>query len=304
MQCATGTYAGDGIDDTWINAPGFQPVLVIIKGDLAEEAVWLTSTMPVNNSLQFADNAGVKTNRIQLFGANGFQIGNHAEVNQAATDYHWIAVRVAGATDFAVGTYTGDGADNRSIVVGFQPTVVILQREGASTAKWRVAENANDDCLEFDGSVNIANCIQDFEANGFQVGDDASVNANGDEYHWVAWKDTPGWIDSGTYEGDGNDDRDIAVGFQPDVVFVKGDLAEVGYLYTDSMGADDSAPFTFGALAANRIQALEANGFEVGTANEVNSNLADYFWLSLKAGTSVAPVVPPKMMYQARQRRG
>ncbi len=303
MQLATGTYGGDGNDNRSI-VVGFQPDLVIVVGDIADWKMWYTSTMAADESFQPASTNGIRTNRIQAMEANGFQVGSDSEVNSNGNTYHWIAVKVAGATDFAVGTYAGNGIDNRSIGgIGFQPTIVMVQREGASTAAWRVAENAGDDSLVFLAQVNQTDEIQALEADGFQVGQSNRVNNGASNYHWAAWKDATGFIETGTYTGDGNDLRDIAVGFQPTVVLVKGDLAEAGYVYTDTMAADDSSPWTQGALVANHIQALEATNFEVGTADPVNKNLDTFYWAALNTGTT-STGVPAHMMHYMRMRNG
>ena len=129
MQLVTGTYTGNGVDDRWINDPGFEPDLVIIKADAANAAVWRTSDMGVGESFWFSVYGGAYGNRIQDFGANGFQVGTNADVNANGVDYYWAAFRDTGAADFAVGTYTGDGADDRNITgVGFQPTILYILR--------------------------------------------------------------------------------------------------------------------------------------------------------------------------------
>ncbi len=44
-RLATGNYTGNGTDDRAITGLGFQPDVVIVKGDVAETAVMRTSTM-------------------------------------------------------------------------------------------------------------------------------------------------------------------------------------------------------------------------------------------------------------------
>ena len=75
----------------------------------------------------------------------------------------------------------------------------------------------------------------------------------------------------GTYQGNGIDNTNIAtVGFQPDVVWVMSqDPYESGFR-TASMVGDVTYWFDAG-FNANWIQALNATGFQVGNANQVNS---------------------------------
>ena len=49
----TGSYTGDGNDDRWINDPGFEPDLVIIKADNTYYAVWRSSTMDAGDTAYF-----------------------------------------------------------------------------------------------------------------------------------------------------------------------------------------------------------------------------------------------------------
>ena len=67
-------------------------------------------------------------------GSDGFTVGSNATVNTNATVYHYVAWNeVAGLMD--VGTYSGDGADNRNITgVGFAPELLIVKSD-ATTAK-------------------------------------------------------------------------------------------------------------------------------------------------------------------------
>jgi hypothetical protein len=43
MQSATGAYKGNGVDDRWINDVGFEPDLVVVKGDTTRIAAFRTS---------------------------------------------------------------------------------------------------------------------------------------------------------------------------------------------------------------------------------------------------------------------
>ena len=289
MQFATGSYTGDGNDDRWINAPAFQPDLVIVKADAATWAVFRTSTMAAGDSAYFTQWTENFVNSIQAFGANGFQVGTDSMVNTNGVVYYYAAFRDTGGNDFHVGTYTGDGNDDRSIAgVGFQPTVVWTKQDGNAPAVWRVNENSNNDCLHFLNDANDPDYIQAFEADGFQIGTVHRVNRLNRVYHYVAFADATSYIQTGLYSGDGNDNRDIVCGFDPDMVWVKGDTTELSVLRIDTMDAGDSVPHADIASAANQIQAFEATNFEVGTSARTNSNGVTYYWAAWATGTSGA----------------
>jgi hypothetical protein len=89
-------------------------------------------------------------------------------------------------------------------------------------------------------------------------------------------------VASGSYTGNGIDNRNIAVAFQPDLVIVKGNVAQTAVVKSSTMSGDSSKPLG-GAVAntTNMIQALQATGFQVGTNARVNSNATVYSWVAI-----------------------
>jgi len=93
-------------------------------------------------------------------------------------------------------------------------------------------------------------------------------------------------VASGSYTGDGNDNRAITgVGFQPDVVIVKSDdNSGVAEIRTSTMTGDATKPMTGATgLTANLIQSLDATGFTLGNDNAVNRNARAYHWVAMKS---------------------
>lgn len=290
MQFATGSYTGNGIVNRWIAGVGFQPDLVIVKADASQYAVWRSSSMPAGKSGAFSPVASLFTNAIQSFAADGFLVGSHATVNQNGIKYYYSAFRDNGGGDFDVGTYAGNGVDNRNLdIVGFQPTILWIKGDCAARGVWRVAENAGDDSMYFHGYTNTSNHIQSLRPLGFQVGDSGHVNQSGYNYYYVAFLDVTGFIETGSYTGNGADDRNIVVGFKPDMVFVKGDLSYYSVLRVDTMSAGDSGPHHNVTPVPNQIQQFAANVFQIGTSPRVNQSGNDYYWAAWKVGTFGAP---------------
>jgi hypothetical protein len=87
----------------------------------------------------------------------------------------------------------------------------------------------------------------------------------------------------GTYTGTGADNRSITgVGFQPDFVLVKGG-ANRAVICTDTMDTGDAKCITgANGMETDQIQALEADGFQVGTSARVNANTTVYYYLALR----------------------
>jgi hypothetical protein len=96
---------------------------------------------------------------------------------------------------------------------------------------------------------------------------------------------------TGTYSGDGSDNRAVTVGFQPDFVMVKDDRNREGVARSSSISGDLAKPMgSQAALTANAIQAITANGFTIGTSNTVNQSGRDYHWVAFKANAQAMRV--------------
>lgn len=91
-------------------------------------------------------------------------------------------------------------------------------------------------------------------------------------------------IKAGTYIGNGSDNLGVTgVGFAPDFVMLKGG-STYAVFRTSTMAGDNSKLGDGSALAANQIQSLDSDGFTVGDAASVNTNLAEYHYLAIRAG--------------------
>ena len=106
--------------------------------------------------------------------------------------YHYVAWNeIPGKID--VGTYTGNGADNRNITgVGFQPDFVMVQTGPRPGNRPPVAHSTamgpSTDTSHFFGALaNRVDEIQRLQPDGFQVGTQLEVNGTGDAYFYAAW---------------------------------------------------------------------------------------------------------------------
>jgi hypothetical protein len=288
MQLALGSYTGDGTDNRQITGIGFQPDLVIMRArDSGQYAVWRSSTMSGDKTAYFAQAAALFANAIQSLDSDGFTVGTHATVNSNGVTYDWQAFKDNGVPDFKVGTFTGDGTDNRDITaLGFDPDFVTIKRDGLWYGRWRTSSNSGDQAVSFTDDGDQSNEIQAFVTDGFQVG--TGQNANGAPYHWFAFKAVAGASGYGSYAGNNADDRSInGVGFQPDLVWVKGNSSLArGASRPSSIAGDTTVFFTSAAAAANHVQALESDGFQVGTSQ--NASGYTYRWFAWKSGETVA----------------
>ncbi len=90
---------------------------------------------------------------------------------------------------------------------------------------------------------------------------------------------------TGSFTGDGQPIQIIVgVGFQPDVVIVKGaDAAQDTVFRMSTMTGDASKKINNSGMLTNNIQSLDGDGFTVGSDVNVNNSCTSYYWVAFKA---------------------
>ncbi len=294
----SGSYVGNGTDDRLISGLGFQPDVVIVKGDADnEEPVLRTSTVVGDfaKPMLYGSSTFI-SDTIQSFNTDGFTVGTNVRVNNTGTTYHWIAFKkAAGAME--VGTYTGDGNTTQAITgIGFRPEYVMLFPEVNTPIVHRsgnedgTALMPNGAALASDGMSNSGR-INSLDANGFTVGNSSFVNTNDVTYHYIAWNQIAGRMKVGTYGGNATDNRDITgVGFLPELVIVSPSSFGISHLRSSSIGdntVDKSIRIADFKNSADKIQKLYPDadnpslyGFQVGASNDVNENGVNMYWMA------------------------
>jgi hypothetical protein len=284
MRLATGTYTGNAADNRAITGVGFQPDVVMVKISTATSGAIRTSTMVGDAAKPLTLVGALQPNMIQSLDTDGFTVGTDARVNASGSTYYWVAMK-AGA-ELKLGTYVGNGTDDRSITgVGFHPDWLITLGDGDDSV-FRPGTIAGDASFLFDGTIPLVDGIQALEADGFQIGASQKVNEAGTTFHYVAW-DASANVRQATYAGNGTDNRSInGVGFQPLTVWVKRDTANQSTWRSASTAGDLSHHWGATASAVDRIQALETDGFQVGTSPLVNASTGTYHYIAFKDGGS------------------
>jgi len=282
MRLATGSYVGSGVDNRDITGIGFQPDVVIVKAATNRASVIRTSTMSGDRSKILGSTGALSSDCIQSIIADGFSVGTDVTVNDWGVAYYWVAMKAGSELD--VGSYVGNGADNRSITgVGFQPVWVITLGDGSDSA-FRPGPLAGDNSYLMTGNATQADHIQALQVDGFQVGSSADVNESGTTFHYIAWAASP-QVARGTYVGNHTDNRSITgIGFQPLMAWIKRSATTASVWRPASLTGDASLFWDGTTLASDRIQALEPNGFQVGNDQSVNSNNQTYYYLALRDG--------------------
>jgi len=280
----SGSYVGNKVDNRAITGLGFQPDVVIVKAATAGQiAVIRTASMVGDLSKVMAGGTAATSNQIQSLDADGFTIGTGNTVNNNGVTYAWMAFKAS--TDYLqYGSYSGNGTAGRTITgLGFSPEVAFVFDAGNTAGVFMSAAEAS--CYRFNGGSAIGNCITSLNADGFTVGNDTQVNGSGRTYHYVAWNAAPGYLSLGTYTGNAVDDRNISgLAFQPEWLMIKSSDAgsQVPVFHVDAQGASTDSSLYFAGTTAgtNRIQALQADGFQVGTNYTVNRNATSYSYIA------------------------
>lgn len=187
-----GSYTGNGNASQAVTGTNFSPEYVAVLGASAQRATQRFSGM--TRGFQFDSDTGTTT-RVSSLDADGFTVANSAEVNTSAITYHYLAINdVAGS--IKVGSYSGNGVDNRNVTgVGFQSDYLMVRSGDTGTGRLGAARPAaltGDSTHRFGALANVANNLQALQADGFQTGTDAAVNANGIIYHYAALKNSAG----------------------------------------------------------------------------------------------------------------
>ncbi|MFZ2188032.1 MAG: fibronectin type III domain-containing protein, partial [Candidatus Moraniibacteriota bacterium] len=296
-----GVYTGTGAVKS-VTGLGFKPELVIVKNIVTGYAVFRTSAMTGDRTAYFTNNAVDLTGGVTNLDTDGFSLGINAAVNTSAGTYYWEAFDIpdAGATDFQVGSYVGNGQDNRSIAgLGFKPDMVMAKiSNGGQHAVWKTSNQTGYVSSYFHNTAEYDNLIQSLESDGFQIGTDS--NNVGYVYWWLAFKTGPNFS-VGSYTGDGLDDKAISgIGFQPNYVWVKGNISQNGIHRSSSMPDNESQYFAATADLTTGIKSMATDGFTVGTHATVNTASTVYRYAAWKATADIsAGTVSSLAQYQS-----
>ena len=304
MQVKTGSYTGNGTDNRTVTGVGFQPdVLIVKRKDGTNNAYFRQSGMASGYSMTLRADSGLETSKIKSLDTDGFTLGTTDEVNGNTYTYTYIALRDNGANDFAFGTYTGNGTDNRNIQLQsvFAFNWLVIKGDGLKTGTYRPKTLSGDASLMFYYTGTRSDAIQSMSTTDgtVQLGTNDYVNNNGRTYYWFGFKEVTNFSKNFTYTGDGTDNRDISAGFQPGFVWLKQEDDADPRIRTAGHSGDASQSFD-AAQEANSIQSFISTGFNIGSNSQVNLSAKTYHVLAIKEGTSsVSATATPSVIGSA-----
>ena len=298
-----GTYAGSSSAQSITDAT-FAPDFVFVKTNAAVGAVYNTNLSYGNYSSYFSDTANL-TGAITGLTTTGFDVGTNTTANGSGATLYYAAFAgdsgpSAGSGTFtmAKGTYTGTGNYINVGGLGFKPDLIIVKGNTAQYGAFRTTSMGGDSTAYLDAaSANFTGGIVAITGDGFTIGTSTVTNTSGATYYWTAYgnawnpRTNSGAADFyiGAYYGNGIDDRNIVgLPYKADLVVTKNSGASYAGVWKSSeMASTASSFFSAAAETTNYIQALNNDGFQVGTGSR-NVNYAGtlYFYFGFKKGTN------------------
>jgi len=294
-----GTYAGlSGAQS--ITSATFAPDFVFVKSNAAVGAVYNVNESYGNYSSYFSDTANL-TAAITGLTSTGFDVGTSTTANGSGATLYYAAFGGeeapspgSGTFTMAKGTYTGTGNYINVGGLGFKPDLIIVKGDTAQYGAFRTTSMGGDSTAYLDAPLgNFAGGIVAITGDGFTIGTSAVVNTSSATYYWTAYgnawnpRTNSGAADFyiGAYYGNGIDDRNITgLPYQADLVVTKNSSgAYAGVWKSSEMAAANSGFFSAAAETTNYIQALNSDGFQVGTGSRsVNYAGTLYFYFGFK----------------------
>ncbi len=288
----TGSYTGDGQPDRTIGGLGFEPAVVIIKGDVARSAIVRTGSMPAGQAKQLAQEQPLLSDRILGTTGDGFRVGSDQDVNAAGSTYWYVAFATA-AGSLVQGSYAGDGADDRTITgLGLDPGLVILIPGNSARCRFRTAPMPAGQSLPFDDVPLQDGVLTGLQADGFGVGADWRANEAGTTYHYLAVASGDATASWGAYVGDGTANRVITgSGFQPRWVVAKSAESKPGlHLPRELSDQGGSLNFRPEANLAGGLLRMVGQGFVVDGHERVNEDGKTIYWAAFTSSDDLADV--------------
>jgi len=243
------TYTGDGATTQAITLDGdtdMQPDLVWIKSKGAAQAHILVDAVRGANKYLNSNNNGAEgtdVDTVEVFGSDGFTVGDDASVNQSSTALVAWCWKESATAGFDIVLYTGNGTDDTDISHSLSavPKMILVKRRDG-TDSWLVQHGALGATkalnLEGNGAVQTYTPYWSDEtptSSVFTLGDDGRLNGSSETYVAYLWSEKQGFSKFGSYTGNGNADGIfIYTGFKPAFILIKRTDAVADWVIADN----------------------------------------------------------------------
>lgn len=271
-----GTYVGNGTAQTI--QVGFRPKVVMVLDELTTAAVWKSDAMG-SSECAVMTSGDILTTAIDSFGTNSFSVGDFHRSNTDGRVYHWVAF---GGDKTMTGSYIGNATD-RAISTENTPIVVWVQVRDGQGVVFKTQDMPAAESFRLSNQADTGTRITGLTTSGFNIGTNVAVNDSNKIYHYFALADHSSLV-TGTFVGDGTDDRDISIGLNPAFVVLRSSIqgGAVGARTKMTTVEGDKTLLFFSVVAQpNQIQALNTDGFQVGTDDNANKDMTTFYYWAL-----------------------
>ncbi len=188
LEMSTGKYTGDGSAGRDLTGIGFWPDWVWVFGAEATNSFMRSGYMPEGYTFTGSGNS----NRITALIDDGFTVGSHADVNEVGTEYYYVTFK-SGVNTAYVGTYDGDGTDDRDIAAAdFLYGFIMIKAHYSYDTRWKTASVPGNQSLRMSSSYSASEeSIYSMGNGSFRVMDHTSVNRNNRTYSYLAFQN---WV--------------------------------------------------------------------------------------------------------------
>lgn len=293
----SGRYVGTG-SSLAITGLGMRPQFIIIKasGSTANDdpvIAWSGMNQAGGGTPAAAvisPSTAPATGIITSYDVDGFTLANNTLVNTSGQQYYWTAIAGSG-DELASGSYVGNSVDGATPISGltFQPELVFIRRRNLTTnfVTMKHAGMSGDTSYVLGNLASLStNLIQQLLSDGAEVGASSNVNTSTVTYDWIAMRPPSGYGAFSYYIGTGTDDLTPVTGlaFRPEFLLIKGNINQEAILRVSAHTGDDSSALQNSvANGVNRIQAINSDGFQVGSNVAVNSGSTVYHYAALRS---------------------
>lgn len=321
---AATTYTGNGTSQSIsnaVNGVSFQPDMAWVKDRSAARSHILIDAVRGTGLTLFPNETTAdqsNTDRITSFNSNGFSVGTGLGVNASTETYvgwQWNAggstvtntsgtitsqVRANPTAGFSVVTYTGNGTSGATVGhgLGVAPAMMIVKNRSSGTEPWRIyqknmAASPATVAMNFDtGAASASSTRWNNTAptsSVFTVGNDASVNANTNNYVAYLFAAVAGYSAFGSYTGNGSADGVfVYLGFRARFLMIKRTDSTGGWVMLDT--ARDTYNDVDNYLYANSSAAnagssnvldINSNGFKIRNSwTDINASGGTYVYMA------------------------
>ena len=307
MRIDTGTYTGnDGTqpdqDISLTNCSGdcsaiATVIMCFADGDGASGSYFTTNSFDANFASKLAETTAQEAGQIIDLTTAQFTVDGNLNVQGVV--YRYLVLQYDGITlDIETGQYTGNGLDNQTGVWTFgawTPACALTQSEGARQNRWNTNDTSVGRSDSFSGIGDAGNSIQAINNGNCELGTSTLVNTLNEIYNWFILGEVADHCSFVTYNGDNNDNRNLSLlTFSSDMILIKGNGSDLAVGRQSDMVGDISFLLFDSASFANLIQAINVDGFQVGTSHTINELGQEYYAWCFKdfAGAAAGGIVP------------